>query len=339
MAPSDIQAIDLVTEVYEQRSITWEDARSQTVEWLKRECKKALEGERDADRLHVEPGRVKDAKRAAAKLDKKLRETRAEPEAALVEELIRDIVGTKVLCKSTRDQEIITGHLLTVCTEGSPSLTRDPALYTDMEASGDYDVAGPKLSGYRGNHLIVQIDVAGEEPVAVEVQIKTRLQDAWGELTHESSYKPGAAITSRTSFHDEVAKTMANLLAEVDRLADRLAEDMEGHVEAVAGSESSIENVADAEDADVAGEEDEDSGGPESVSVTVTFVNDRYALAEDENGRRGLIRAADIRNLAGETGMIDVDDYLEVDDELEVTVVESGEDRFYDPHALPAERD
>lgn len=334
MAASDIQAIDLATEVYEQRSITWEDARSQTVEWLKRECKKALEGERDADRLHVEPGRVKDPKRAAAKLDKKLRETRAEPDAALVEELIRDIVGTKVLCKSTRDQEIITKHLLTVCSEGSPSLTRDPALYTDMEAMEDYEVAGPKLSGYRGNHLIVRFDVAGEEPVAVEVQIKTRLQDAWGELTHESSYKPGAAITSRTSFHDEVAKTMANLLAEVDRLADRLAEDMEGHVEAVASAESSIENVADAVD-----EKDEESGGPESVSVTVTFVNDRYALAEDENGRRGLIRAADIRTLAGETGLIDVDDYLEVKDELEVTVVESGEDRFYDPHALPADRD
>lgn len=333
MAVSEIQAIDLVNEVYDQRRSTWEDALSQTREWLKRECLKALDGERDADRLHVEPGRVKERKRAAAKLDKKIREEQVEPEAILVEQLIRDIVGTKVLCKSTRDQGLVTQHLLHVCSEGSPSLTRSPALYTEMDSIRGHTVKGPKASGYRGNHLIVQIDVAGEEPVAVEVQIKTRLQDAWGELTHESSYKPGAAITSRTTFHDEVAKTMANLLAEVDRLADRLAEDMEGHVQAVAETETSLENAS-----DIDLEQDGDSHVPAPVTVTVVRVSKRYALAEDENGRRGLIRAADVRNLSGETDLIDVDDYLAKDDELKVSVVESGEGRFYEPHELPVRK-
>ncbi len=48
----------------------------------------------------------------------------------------------------------------------------------------DY-VSEPKDSGYRACHVLlkVQIDSDGA-PVIVEVQIKTLLQHAWGELTH-----------------------------------------------------------------------------------------------------------------------------------------------------------
>lgn len=56
--------------------------------------------------------------------------------------------------------------------------------YTLNYDEPDY-VSEPKDSGYRACHALlkVQIDSDGA-PVIVEVQIKTLLQHAWGELTH-----------------------------------------------------------------------------------------------------------------------------------------------------------
>jgi putative GTP pyrophosphokinase len=74
--------------------------------------------------------------------------------------------------------------------------------------------------------------------------------------------------------------------------------------------------------------------------VTVVHTGPKYALAEDINGERGLIRAVDVRDLAGERGLIDagtyirVDDYIRKDDELEVEVVEEGDSRLYKPQSL-----
>lgn len=63
----------------------------------------------------------------------------------------------------------------------------------------DY-IKNPKPSGYRSVHLLanvaydsVQRDVGGmeikSEDMACEIQIRTKLQDAWGDVTHEFHYK------------------------------------------------------------------------------------------------------------------------------------------------------
>lgn len=295
-----------VNAAYERRSSAWESALSQMHGWLTRECAGALRDVQDKSRLHVDAGRIKDRGRASAKLAKKIQDLDAQDaaDAPDVEDRVRDIVGTKVLCKSTRDQKLIVEHLQKAAVRAGLGVVE----------TKDY-TSSPKASGYRAFHFIFAVDVPGEGDVNVEVQIKTRLQDAWGELTHENSYKSGSPI-NKTAFHDDVALTMANLLSEVDRLADCLAQDMESVIE------------------------DDDQGGMTPVAaapvrVDVVTTGPRYALAEDARGDRGLIRAIDVRDLAGEHGLIRVDDYVRCHDVLEVNVVEGDRGRFFKPVRLP----
>ncbi|WP_165831835.1 RelA/SpoT domain-containing protein [Brachybacterium endophyticum] len=308
----DMNTAEEVEQIYRRRRRVWVDALHQVNSWLERQCAAALDDAQDKHRLEVHEGRIKDERRATAKLLRKFDDDVGDPSSNDLETLIHDLAATKVLCKSTRDQELITQRLADEAARSGSGirLAERPKHYARE----------PKPSGYRANHLIFEWDVAGERPAIVEVQIKTRLQDARGELTHENSYKPGSAI-QKTPFHDEVALTMANLLAEVDRLADCVADDMEGAIDQA---------------------NDQASTAPEELArvdlavtdVVVVNTGPRYALAEDKNGERGLIRAVDVRDLVGESGMIDVDDYVRAEDRLRVAVVNDGEKRFYKPEAL-----
>jgi putative GTP pyrophosphokinase len=322
---------DVVETTYIRRRQAWQEALDQANGWLKRQCEAALSDEQDMSRLVVDKGRgrIKDSRRATRKILDKVEAEDLDVDgldSAGVENAIGDLAATKVLCKSTRDQELIMGRL--VETAGAPDAGLDL-----VGQPKDY-VHHPKPSGYRANHLTLLIPVAGEDAVKVEVQIKTMLQDAWGELTHENSYKPGSAIKKK-DLHDEVARTMANLLHEVDRLADRLAEDMEGSL-SEASDPSETEDGPDA----AGGRTGAVDVAVGDIPVTVVHTGPKYALAEDINGERGLIRAVDVRDLAGERGLIDagtyirVDDYIRKDDELEVEVVEEGDSRLYKPQSL-----
>lgn len=312
-----MSAAEAVERLYERRRGVWTDALRQVNGWLERQCVAALDDAQDKHRLQVHEGRIKDERRATAKLLRKFELEDDGPEDLDLEGVIHDLAATKVLCKSTRDQELITRRLVEEAgRNGSGArLAEKPKYYANR----------PKPSGYRANHLLFEWVVAGEEqPVIVEVQIKTRLQDAWGELTHENSYKPGSAI-QKTPFHDEVALTMANLLAEVDRLADCVANDMEGTIDRASDLDSASPGIFSKVDLS-------------TTDVVVVNSGPRYALAEDENGERGLIRAVDVRDLVGESGLIDVDDFVSVKDRLRVSIVNDGEKRFYKPESLASHR-
>jgi hypothetical protein len=56
-------------------------------------------------------------------------------------------------------------------------------------------------------------------PVVCELQIRTLLQDSWGELTHEDTYKPGADVPSLVT---NLSKRMADLMAVLDDIAEDL---------------------------------------------------------------------------------------------------------------------
>jgi hypothetical protein len=107
----------------------------------------------------------------------------------------------------------------------------DPVLATCAGTERDW-VADPKPSGYRAYHvnLCTSVPRATERHVVVcELQVRTLLQDSWGELTHEDTYKPGGEVPPLV---DTLSKRMADLMATLDDLAedlrlelDRLAED------------------------------------------------------------------------------------------------------------------
>lgn len=304
---------ELVDSCYQSRVQAWESARIQLMNWLRQQCREALlDG--DHTRLEVPSGRIKDQDRAVQKLSRVLSE---DPELVIdtwndVEEHLRDLVGLKVLCKSTRDQQLIVDYLKNTHAVSGIEMGADIKDYATC----------PKETGYRAIHLHYSVDVAGyDEPVLIEVQVRTRLQDAWGELTHEDLYKPGGGLKA-TRFHGSVAKTIADLLAVVDGLADDLACEIE----------ATLQNAP--EDAEPGDAVADDVKTLDAVWATVRTTGPRYALADDENGRRGLIPAYAVRDLVG-GGYIRVHDYLKPEDEIRVRVVDNDEGVFYLPLRLP----
>jgi hypothetical protein len=74
-------------------------------------------------------------------------------------------------------------------------------------------------------------DGLGRSLVTCEIQLRTLLQDSWGELTHEDTYKPGSKVPALVT---TLARRMADLLATLDEIA----EDLRGELDAGDGVET-----------------------------------------------------------------------------------------------------
>ena len=298
-----------VESAHKDRHHDWATARGRVEAWITKQSKDLLQGFDEA-RMQVSPGRIKEQNRCVDKL----RRLMTDPDktvscAADVEAHLHDLVGVKVLCKSPRDQKAIFEALKDCKTQSPFDLVGEPKNYW----------TNPKPSGYRACHVVLSVPDDGHSPpVLVEVQVKTRLQDAWGELTHEDLYKPGAAMNP-SKFHGSVARAMASMLAEVDRLADDLAVELE----------VSTEQAPDDDDAAI------QPVSVERIQVRVRTSGPRYALAVDDAGRQGLISANRVRELADSRDPIDVNDYIQVGNTVEVTVEESERGVYFSPVELP----
>ncbi|ROZ44746.1 RelA/SpoT protein [Rhodococcus sp. WS3] len=305
----------LVNALYKGRSRAWDAALVTTQTFLETLADELLDNV-DRDRMNAKNARIKSPQRAADKVRRKIAEAQiAVPTTSeAIADALGDLVGIKVLCKSPRDQLAISKALEASCRspECSMRFAEEPLDY----------VSNPKDSGYRAYHAVLLVRVPthqGDLDVKVEVQIKTRLQDAWGELTHEDMYKPGEALKPN-EFHNNYAKQMAGLLAQVDEMADSLAEELDQQTSPLKPSERGSDAV---------------SNGirnlPATISARVTKTGPKYALAVGPDGRRGLIRARSLRDTLGETKLIDVDEYLSVGDEVSVRVEETDAALYYDP--------
>ncbi|MGW0177329.1 GTP pyrophosphokinase [Rhodococcus sp. NPDC003322] len=299
----------LVDRLYDQRERAWAAALVTTQTFLDTLADSVLEGQ-DRDRLNAESARIKDRARTVDKILRKVASgqiTRpTTPEG--VAEAIHDLLGVKVLCKTPRDLTAFTEKLQRACVSPACSVRF-------AHPPTDY-VADPKDSGYRAFHAVLLVNVAtheGDLPVKVEVQVKTRLQDAWGELTHEDMYKPGKALKPN-EFHRDVARRMAELLDNVDTMADLLAAELD--------RQTAPEN---------------DIGpGPDASTVyaRVTRTGRRYALAIAPDGRQGLIPARSVRAALGSSTRINVDDHLHVGDTVDVRIEETDSALYFHPAAL-----
>ena len=299
---------DLVDETYAQRGRAWQAALVTAQNFLETIADEILDNV-DRDRLNAQMARIKDPARAADKLRRKIAEGRI-PEPTTVDNVVdalSDLIGIKVLCKSPRDLHSFVDALELACRdpECSVRFAKDPMDYT----------AYPKPSGYRAYHAVLLVRVAthqGDLDVKVEVQVKTRLQDAWGELTHEDMYKPGEALKP-TKAHNDYARQMAELLLQVDRMADDLAAQLDSQTTAAK---------------DVTAQPSPVPRDSEIIAARVTRTGPRYALAVGPDGRRGLIPARSVKAVIGAKDRIAVDDYLKVGDVVQV-VVEDTEDALY----------
>lgn len=300
-----LDARELIATLYTERKDTWAQACDSACAFISQVVHAADPTNKYGYSISK---RIKEQSRAAAKIELKLSQSGLAPQSTSdVEDLISDWVGVKITCNTSSDAQVVINKLSALCERaGNPTFaTKD-----GKPDVADY-IKSPKPSGYRAYHAVLLVPAHYRaEPCAVrvEVQIKTRLQDAWGELTHESFYKAGAHRVP-SAFHNTLAKTMADLLEVVDKYADDLAVNIAAPAPDQAKEENSFGHEV---------ETPPHSDGPAAVEETVKIchVEPRYALAEDSNGDVGLVRAIDILQLLAQRGDVSKKDYISVDEHL-----------------------
>lgn len=162
---------------------------------------KAILQERDTNRLPVYS-----TKRRVKHPDSIYLKTKRKSSQSLKD--INDLAGLRVLCLFESDIPKTHGALLKIFTikKGTIKEMRaynwkrsDDGNIVDLiegytKAAGLHIDMNPTLkkkeSGYKSIHYIVKIPHFGKK-YFVEVQLRTLLQDAWGELEHNLSYKQG----------------------------------------------------------------------------------------------------------------------------------------------------
>jgi putative GTP pyrophosphokinase len=129
-------------------------------------------------------------------------------------EIANDLIGARVVCWFVDDCIGIMKFI-----QSSNHLT----IHDDVE---DY-IAKPKVSGYRSIHLLadVRYDAVRRQEAGVvvtdanmtcEVQIRTKLQDAWADVTHEFHYK-AMNFGIRNELYERILSETSQRLASEDR--------------------------------------------------------------------------------------------------------------------------
>ncbi|WP_205729105.1 GTP pyrophosphokinase [Ferrimonas sediminicola] len=140
-------------------------------------------------------------------------EKRGWPQFYYPTEVIQDLIGARVVCWFVDDcrgmQQFIAG---------SKHLT----VHQEVE---DY-IGQPKASGYRSIHLLADVGYdrvqrngleveIQDGSMVCEIQIRTMLQDAWGQITHEFHYKAQTAGVNNT-FYERILAEIAGRLSNED---------------------------------------------------------------------------------------------------------------------------
>lgn len=225
----------------------------------------------EAARIRVSTSRVKSAQRLWDKLQRI--EVTESVTAGQIPEVIDDIVGLRIVCNNTSDIPRVQALLAEI----GPESDDDPKPWCIVPDSEKQYHERPKESGYRAYHLNVLVQVPGHDSwrqVSAEVQVRTLLQDAWGELTHEDTYKPGANLPPLAS---RLARRMADLLATVDDIAEDVRRELDSALQESLGEGDGAEVEMGPDAAAV----DEGSSAVESVVEAEFSVNEaKEALVE-----------------------------------------------------------
>ncbi len=140
-------------------------------------------------------------------------EKRGWPQFYYPTEVIQDLIGARVVCWFVDDCRGMEKFIA-----GSKHLT----IHDEVE---DY-IDDPKPSGYRSIHLLADVGYdrvhrSGREveiqdgSMVCEIQIRTMLQDAWGQITHEFHYKAqSAGVNNR--FYERILAEIASRLCNED---------------------------------------------------------------------------------------------------------------------------
>lgn len=183
--------------------------------------------DRDLARIRLPVGRVKSKPRLWRKLCKPRYVERIKT-VEDIPDVIDDLLGVRLTCTNRRDIDVVREVLdaLPTSDDGQSVLWLDPA------SERDY-LDEPRPSGYRGWHVNLGLRADGGESysaVTCELQVRTLLQDGWGELTHEDTYKKDGELPPLV---EVLSRRMADLLATIDDIAEDLRDELDRLDEAV----------------------------------------------------------------------------------------------------------
>lgn len=120
-----------------------------------------------------------------------------------------DIAGVRVVCEYISDVYYLLEYI------------KDNPLIRVIEIDDKIDK--PTQEGYRGIHVIVEVDVYYNKQlskdVKVEIQLRTSFQNGWAMKTHELTYKRKGDLTKEISGQ---MKILSNSLYEADLKAQEL---------------------------------------------------------------------------------------------------------------------
>ena len=131
-------------------------------------------------------------------------------------EIITDLIGGRVTCWFLED-----------CYGMIKQINSSKKIKTRKDTLEDY-INQPKKTGYRSIHILADIlDDAvvkdnsdsikvDQQDFVCEIQIRTKLQDFWGDLTHEFHYT-GKEFGENQSTYAKLVSEMANRFAAEDR--------------------------------------------------------------------------------------------------------------------------
>ena len=172
-------------------------------------------------RVVVGQGRTKTKARTWKKLNDKYAGQVEEFEQ--IPSVVDDLVGLRIVCTNHSDVDRVVDII-----EGMPEFVNGdpPVLAAFPDTVKDWRKT-EKPSGYRAYHvnLCTSVPQATEwHVVTCELQVRTLLQESWGELTHEDTYKPGARVPPLVN---TLSRRMADLMATIDDIAEDLRSELD----------------------------------------------------------------------------------------------------------------
>lgn len=173
--------------------------------------------ELDKHRVRMKDSRVKVTLRLWSKMQKDKYRTSIHS-LDDIPAVIDDLVGVRIVCNNLSDVRFVRDLL---SDWPAPEAMGQFGMAVEFTSERQY-IEDPKDSGYRGYHINLVTNVPGLKDthrVRGELQVRTLLQDGWGQLTHEDTYKPGVELPAQVT---TLSRKMADLLANVDDLAQDL---------------------------------------------------------------------------------------------------------------------
>jgi len=196
-------------------------------------------------RIHSVRGRVKDAVSLWRKWEKKMLDNPLIPARDRLAEMtdgdeivssmlgrFSDVVGVRIVCNTLVGKQHVSNMLETFGPSAPhrlfSALTRANAYYKD--------------SGYRSVHFDARVaryawpglaanPRENDEGVGIEIQVRTIIEEAWGEIQHDLLYKASAGTSGVPSESQDMFLALSHRLHEVDLNVQRLTKPYEKKLE------------------------------------------------------------------------------------------------------------